>query len=579
MPRLKDHDRWLLALIATLLTLTVGYVFYRAFILRVDQWDAFLYLNNTRRFLGVQHADYSLDKPPVIPALFMPVVDAVRDGPPDLSKLIAPHLFSGLLSVIAMGAVFLAFRGALGWRLALVGVVLTIGNRIFMRYAPLVMSDIVSCGWVAATYASWLHARTRREWRWFALTGVCIGLAAATRYQFATLPFAIALAEAAASVREGRINDRRWLGGTFASVLSGVVFLVCLYFAFSWIQRPFTADSVKQALDYAAAGASREWPHEEWWHYFPMLAITVSPIVLASAVIGVGIGLVRRRPRDFLFLGWVLFVGGPLFRIDHNESRYLYAAFPGMYYFALLPLEELLRTKRMQAWLRQKRSALALKLAGTGLLVAAIWPGIDQVRLDTDPFFEEDVLHASAAWLVEHHPEGTPYVWYGRPHNLHPEAVHTLYHDEFFNMFNFGHHEFEYFAGVSMDENWQYPGRDPVAGAIRLWPNGVAFIAGTLDDWNTRELIEHGTPTVPIETYAVTRHDLARTDAGWSGDGMTLRREADHAIPAEDYGEVRLVLPPRQAQRVTLEAGRAFTVPNPEAPTITIYTVEHAVFP
>ncbi len=578
MRNLRQIDRWLLAVAGALLAATVAYIFYRALVLRIDQWDAFLYLNNARRFLGEVHADYSLDKPPVIPALFMPVVDAFRGEPPSLDMLIAPHLFSACLSVVSMAAVFLAFRGAVGWRLAIAGVLLTIGNRIFLRYAPLVMSDIVSAGWVAATYAAWFHARSRRELRWYALVGVCIGLAAATRYQFATLPFAIGAAELVATAQARRINDRRWLGLVLASVLSGLVFLGCLYLAFSWIQRPFTVASVQEALSYAAAGASREWPHEEWWHYFPMLAISVSPLVLGAAVVGVVIALVRRRPRDLLFAGWVLFVGGPLFRIDHNEARYLYAAFPGMYYFALLPLEELAKTQRFRAWLEASRGRVALAGAALALLVAAVWPGLDQVRLDLkDPFFEEDVLHASAAWLVEHHPEGTPYVWYGRPHSLHPRAMHTLYHDEFFNMFNFGHHEFEYFSGESMEENWQWPGREPVTGAIRMWPQGVALIAGTVDDWNTRELIEHGSPVVPVDTLAIERLTLERSAEGWTGGGVTLRRVSGGARAEAAEPELWLSLAPRPAARLT--PGRTVALSDDDVATLTVYRVERASFP
>ena len=37
---------------------------------------------------------------------------------------------------------------------------------------------------------------------------------------------------------------------------------------------------------------------------------------------------------------------GALFRVDHNEIRYLYAAFPALFYFALLPIEELSREDR-----------------------------------------------------------------------------------------------------------------------------------------------------------------------------------------------------------------------------------------
>jgi len=583
-----DRSRWIVGVMLLALVVAAAYVLHRAWVLRVDQWDAFLYLNNTRRFLGVATAHYQLDKPPLVPALYMPLVHHTRFEAANLAMLVGPHLQAALLSFLSMGAVFFAFRNAMGWRFALAGTVLMVGNAVFVRYAPLTLTDTVSAGLTAASFACWLVARRQRRFRWFIACGLCIGLAAITRYQLVMLPFALAFAEVFVSIGERRVHDRRWLGLAIASALSGAFFLYAHKVAFEAIDREWGARSLLEAIEYAGAGAQREWPHEEPWHYFQMLGVVVSPLVHAGAILGAPIALWRRRPRDFLFASWLLFLAGPLFRVDHNEVRYLYAAFPALIYFALLPVEELLALDRVKRFAQSPRGAATLTVAAAVALGVAVWPGIDQARRDvSDPFFEEGVILASSRWLVERNDEDLPYWWYGSTHTLHPRDVYRLRHDEFFNVFNFGPHEFEYFTGHSMPQ-FAWRGEEPVRPTIRHCPDGCAVLVGTFDDWNTRELIEHGSPDVPVQTLIVHRPvRLEWADDAWTGGGLRLTPGEEREVVAhgEALGEVALVVQRQGSTARTPAAVADWTPGEPIAlvarpgDTVLVYRLERALFP
>jgi hypothetical protein len=555
------------AVLAGLLVLGGAYLVQHAVALRVDYWDAYLYLNNARAFLGDAEAAYALDKPPVVPALFAPAVALTRGASPSGTQLIVPHLVSAGLSILSALAVFLALVQALSPRRwatqwALAGTVLFVGNRIFLHYGALALTDVVSAGLVAAVFACWFRARAQRRWGWFFVTGGFIGLAAAARYQLVMVPFALIAAELLIAFRQRSIADRRALGLVVASVVGAGIFLVAHKLAFEAVGREWSISSLMDALEYAGAGAQRDQPTEEPEHYLAMLWVAMSPLVLVLAAGGVIFALVRRTDHDLLFIAWLLVVGGPLFRVDHNEIRYLFAAFPALVYFAIAPLSVLVARSSEKAWLTRRFVLPAASIAAAVALAIALWPGVDQARRDADPFFRTDVERTTSAWLLARRGAGARLVWYGKGVGLHPPYPVVFVEDEFFNVFHMGPHVIEYFTGTKVEYRpWQ--GDDPVALAAREDTLPAAFVIGPRTDVVTARLLSTSQASTAVEVLSARRTRWWREgDVFSTSDGVdgTLRVVGTSLVPSETLGEGRLVRARGPMRRFELRAGEPVVV-------------------
>jgi hypothetical protein len=564
-------------LLVAFLVAGLAYLVHRAIVLRIDYWDSYLYLNNARCMLGDSAARYQLDKPPVLPALYMPAA-ALTEEPATVAQYVVPHLFAVVLAVGSMLAVFALFRHRLSLVFALAGVVLCAGNRIFVHYANYCLADVISLGFVAAAYAAWFKAREQREWRWFVLTGVLIALAVGTRYQNALFPIGIALAEIVIAIRNRQVPDRRFLGFGVASLLSLVLWLVFHKLTYDAIGREFSVKSLMGALEYAGAGAQREYEREAAWQYFRMLPGAISPIVIALAIAGLVVGAVQRQDRDILFFFFLVFVGGPLFRVDHNEIRYLYAAFPALIYFAFRPLELLPRFDWFRRALASTRgNAIVASVGGIALLVSIV-PALDQARRDQDPFFTSDVFRSSSAWLLENRQEGAPLLWYGRPHTLHPSNPMQFDDDEYWNIFHLHAHIIEYFTREHMNEQyWRGQAADAV---LRAEGTPTALFYGTPDDLHAWEVTVRDRPSDPVQVFVSHVWTLERTGDGFAGSGIVLRRSERGLVSDTDLGEVELgvVEPsPRRIGPVTVTRDRAIADVG-DATSLRLFQVESAAF-
>ena len=504
-----------------LLAAAAAYAVHRAFVLRIDYWDSFLFLNNARRMLGDPWARYTLDKPPLLPMLYVPVLAWVGESGPTLIRLIGPHVQAAVMSIVSVGAVWAALRKPLTSNLALTGAVLFAANRVFVHYVSFSLSDIVSVGFVAGVYAVWLQARTQRGWWWFTWTGVLIGCAVATRYQAATLPFAIAAAELVIALKNRRLDDRRALGFAYAGVLGFVLWLLIHRWAYLAVDREWGVRSLLDALEYAGAGAIREYEREAPWQYFRMLPMAMSPLVLAGTVLGLGVAARDRRDADWLFFFWLFALGGGLFRVDHNEIRYLLTAFPALIYFALRAAE---MVGELSVFRRRGGGWLGMTVSVVALAVALV-PAVDQAIKDQRPFFFSDQYRASAAWLQARRSPHARLVWHGRPLTLHPPDPMEFEDDEYFNVFHHYAHIVEYFAGGRVEE-WPWRGSDGTRLLRTHTEEPLVFVQGDNDDRHAWEIAADGKPSDAFTTWASTPRTLQRTDLGFAdGEELVLRTD------------------------------------------------------
>lgn len=523
-----------------LLVAAAGYLVYRAVALRIDYWDSYLYMNNARCMLGDSAARYQLDKPPVLPALYMPIV-AITDEPASVTQYVIPHFMAIALSMASIFTVWLLLRRNLPPLLALAAVVFCVGNRIFIHYAAYSLADIASLGFVTLAFVTWFKARDQRLWRWFVLTGVFIALTVGTRYQNALFPIGIGLAEVAIAIRARQVPDRRFLGFGVACVVGLVLWLVIHKLTYDAIGRPFSAKSLLDALEYAGAGAERQYEREAPWQYFRMLPIAVSPIVLVLAIAGLVVATFQRLDRDWLFFVFLIFVGGPLFRVDHNEIRYLYAAFPALLYFAMRPFEVLPRWSVVRKLLDDRRGVAGLGALAMAVTLVALVPAFDQVRRDQDRFFTTDVFRSSSAWLLEHRQQGAELVWYGRPHTLHPPNPMQFEDDEYYNIFHYWAHILEFFAREKVEDRY-WRGQSPEQVIAGEGDSPIALFYGAPDDLHAWEVKLVDRPFEPIHAYTSHVWPLAKTSDGFAGNGVTLRRASRGYLSDTDLGEVQLIV-------------------------------------
>ena len=553
-----------------------AYAVHRAFTLRIDYWDSFLFLNNARRMLGDPWARYTLDKPPLLPILYMPALMTVGTSGTAVARLIVPHLEAVALAMLAVASVWAALRRPLGQTLALAGALLFMANRVFVHYVAFSLSDIASVGFVAGVYAVWLKARVQPRWSWFTLTGVLIASAVATRYQAATLPFAIAGAELVIALRDRRFNDRRALGFAFAATLGFVLWLLVHKYAYEAVDRPWGARSLLDALEYAGAGALREYEREAPWQYFRMLPIAVSPIVLGGAVLGLLVAARDRRDEDYLFFFWLVALGGGLFRVDHNEIRYLMTAFPAMIYFALRTVE----TVRASSVFRKPgRGWLGLSLSVLALAVALV-PAVDQAIKDQRPFFFADQYRAAAEWMRNRRVPEARMVWHGRPLTLHPENPMQFEDDEYFNVFHHYAHIVEYFSGGRLEE---WPWRGPDGGrVVRAHPRDrLVFLQGANDDLHAWEIEANGKPSESFETWASIPHAAERRPGGFFDGERRLLRFEEGEWRAEVAGGWLFVKPTGEVLSdgvVRLAEGDVVDVDLDGVDALTMIAVDRASF-
>lgn len=589
-PRARFESRALSIGLAVVLAALAGYTVHRATVLRVEYWDGFLYLNNARAITGDATATYTFDKPPLVPLLYAPVIEHLEDRPPaGIEHVTLPHAVAAALTLLSLLAVFLALRVALGTTLGLAGAVLFAGNRLFVRYGAHVLADYVPTGLATAAVGLWLFARRRDRWRWYALAGLPMGAAMASRYNLVLLPFVFVVGELMLAAWERRIADRRVLGLVLAGGVAAAVFLGLHYLAYTDLPREFGLRTLLDIFEYGSANTDRELGEESPLDYWTMANVAVSPLLLVVASGGMVLGLFRQDPNDVIFGGCFLAFAVPILMVAHTEIRYLLPALPAVAYFALAPFEVATRRFRDHEWTRRRDVRGALVGFGIAALLLSLLPAVDQIRRDRDPFFRTDVQRAVAAWAIEHRGPGGRVVFHGRPFSLHPDDPLVFPQDEFFDVFHFADPALEFMTGERIELLRYSSAPAPLVLARQERP-GDAVVMGPDRDYRTPDLMTPLAAQVPrrVEVWAADRLTLAReadTEPFRSGDGLEVRARdtsltANRAVgPVHVFSRSTATSAPRLLGEVDLQAGRAVTLSTPvRGRGLLLLRARHATF-
>jgi 4-amino-4-deoxy-L-arabinose transferase-like glycosyltransferase len=499
------------AVLVALLVVVAAYVLHRAWVLRLEYYDGYSYLKFAQRLLGGPEIAFEVQRPPGLPLLQVPFVAlAMRGGPANPWLLVAPHLASACLSLLALAALYFAFSPALGRRGALLGVLLFAASRWFVRYAPFVMTDLPTAGCCAAAVGCYLRARQGRAWALYLAGGAAAGLGIVLKPTAVFILPALGLAEVLRALRPGSERARRLVGTTLlvaaaAAVAAGLYWLTFRILGPEQVWTRIHGAVFKASLMQLVPGDARK-------DYFELLPQMVPWPVLALAMAGLVLAATRRRGPDLPFALWLALMGaGIVGGLRHTEARYLIPVAPPIFYFAARAAETGLEALSARlAGARAAPRALAA-LALCALLVLCLSSGLRQAWADRDPVFTTDRQRRSVE-LVQAARRGEGRLWLlGEWHTLNPRDRGPAPTDEFWNCFHFSRQGAEYLLG----RPFQLASRATFLPDARRFDLAALFQDGDavlrLDNaaFMTAAFPKNG-ELRPLEVWSVRKTELAR---------------------------------------------------------------------
>jgi hypothetical protein len=572
------------------------YTFHRALVLRVEYFDGYEYLANARALLGDRLFGYQWIRPPFVPLVQLPAMALSRASQPAAAvRIVAPHVTAALVSLVSALAVFWLFERVFARDFAILGTLLFVGGRYFIRYGAHAMADIPSAGWAAAIVAAYLGARSRRSLGAYALCGAALGAGVLTKFPLAMLGLVLLAAEVSSALRARRFEARLWLGLVIAATVSVVGFLSVMVVLWLVISGPGTLEFLPNSLlmlGRMGPTLGRQ-AGESWRDWGELLPVMLTMPTLALALFGLWLGMTQPEDRDLVFFVWLALMGGStVFLVAHNEARYLLPTVPAILYFAVRGAETLVGLFRQRAESMSPVLRAVCLASGLGVLAATLAGGAHQAWLDRDPVFFSDLERRASARLLEHRRGDGHLLWCGNWYTIAPREPVMMREDDFFNIFHFAPPVATYFIDEPVDlllGPYATPEELALSPRVR---DGDAILRGADELFATRTIPAEGVP--PIEIWSVrqlvlvpdgkdgvvtTPDGTATVRLGVTGDARTVRSEQPLGswimaaqLPDGDA--------PRQLGWVTLPAGVDVPIPlraDDEVRSLLLYRFEREV--
>jgi hypothetical protein len=461
----KQHAS-LRAVLAAIVVGMAVYITYIATTARIEQYDGYVYLNNAKRMLDLPPAKFEHIRPPLVSLAMLAAVRlAASGGTANTGYFIWPHLTAVVISLLSALAIGLLLRRHWGTTLALAGVTFFVTSRLFIRYGPFVMADLLSAGLVASVLAvylrTWTDGEKLPEWHDYRLCGLLLGAALLAKQPLGLILLALALSEILHVIHFKRWQPRRLLGLAVTIAVGVLVFLSVELLIFTWLygtdgleaaaysaKHDFHPRSVSNRLAASTVGDSN-------WNYATLAWHVFSPPVVLAGVLGLGLALRQRQARDLPYLAWLAVLGGTIIcLLGHTEARYLMPVVPMWLYFVLRAIEAIAGAVR-RLWSRSLRWRLTLVGMGCLSIASVAYTSVEQLRLNEDPFYTADLQrHTLRALLAARGPQGR-LRWFGPLATFHPAHRANLKGDDYFDIFHIGGDSLEYFlneAVVPLDE-------------------------------------------------------------------------------------------------------------------------------
>jgi 4-amino-4-deoxy-L-arabinose transferase-like glycosyltransferase len=245
-------------------------------------------------------------RPPLVSLALLPSVRLAALGAAgNTGYFVLPHLTAVVISLLSALAIGLMLRRHLGTTLALSGIAFFATSRLFIRYGPFVMADLLSAGSVASVLAvymrTWIDGEDLPKWRDYRLCGLLLGAALLTKQPLGLILPALALSEILHVIHFKRWQRRRLLGLVVTIAVGILVFLSVELLIFTWLygadgleaaaysaKYDFHPRSVSNRLAVSSVGDSN-------WNYATLAWHTLSPPVILAGVVGLVLALKQRQ--------------------------------------------------------------------------------------------------------------------------------------------------------------------------------------------------------------------------------------------------------------------------------------------
>jgi 4-amino-4-deoxy-L-arabinose transferase-like glycosyltransferase len=433
------------------------YITYVAATARVEQYDGYVYLNNAKRILDLPPAKFEHYRPPLISLAMLASVRLAAAGPPaNIGYFLWPHLAAVVISLLSALAVGLLLRRHSGTTLALVGVTFFVTSRLFIRYGPFVMADLLSAGLVALVLAAYLRTWTDGQqlpaWRDYRFCGLLLGAALLGKQSLGLILPALVLSEILHAIHFRRWQSRRLWGLALTIGIGVLVFLSVELLIFTWLygadaleaaaytaKNDFHPRSVANRLAASTVGDSN-------WNYATLAWQVFSPPVILAGALGLGLALKQRQARDLPFLAWLAVLGGTITcLLRHTEARYLLPAVPMWLYFVLRAMEAIADVVR-RFWSKSRPWRLAVIAAACVSVISLAATSLKQIRLNDDAFYTADSHRRTLRSLLAAREAHGRLRWFGPLATFYPAHRANLKGDDYFDIFHLGADSLEYFT-------------------------------------------------------------------------------------------------------------------------------------
>ena len=481
---------------------------------------------------GISGDAFSILRGPLYPVLLVPgSLAGAAVGSPTLT-LVLSHLLAVLLLGLLLVTSFALFRLHLGRLSALTGVLLLALNVLVIGNGPLAKEDLP--GTLFMTAAFFFYLKAAGEQRLLALSGICIGLAATTRYSLLPVPFVvIAGYEAIDLVLERFRRDRlrallpkvAYLGVLPIAVIFAIPTLV--YVAAhrsSLLHAP--AQFIQDLL--TLRGVANAYNEDALRNYRFIVEMVTWPLILVG-LIGLIASIWRRQRIAAFYALWFATVFGlHTYGIVHKEARYLLAALPAVYWFCAVGLEAFWRLATF--WRDRFRLAPAGAMAVIALvLLLPAAQAISAVARFTDPVYSQPYERrvSQYAWRLA---GGRTITWIGPYYPLHPKDYVFDSQDPFTYVYDFYWHVVSFWTlrPIDVSDLAAAPVGDGSPALQVSWRSIDALQDGEVliidresQGFDTGTMPRQLSPLV-VERLSIRRYTVTGPDAWTSPDGSVM---------------------------------------------------------